>query len=139
MSITPRAIQDLLDELEASKQSRLRAWNALQLLRSVLAEVANVGHSGSGSEDLQRGRRDPGTCFDQILPPPEQSDQKSVFLSPPIQGRNHQGRMQKRLSARSSGALESSRSGRGSDSGLNPVTPEIKTEMPSLILRLLRE
>jgi hypothetical protein len=30
MSITPKAIQDLLDELEASKQSRLRAWNVLQ-------------------------------------------------------------------------------------------------------------
>jgi hypothetical protein len=27
MSITPKAIQDLLDELEASKQSRLRAWS----------------------------------------------------------------------------------------------------------------
>lgn len=26
MSITPQAIQDLLDELEASKQARLRAW-----------------------------------------------------------------------------------------------------------------
>jgi hypothetical protein len=42
MSITPKAIQDLLDELEASKQSRLRAWNALQRLRSVLSEVGNV-------------------------------------------------------------------------------------------------
>jgi hypothetical protein len=30
MSITPRAIQELLDELEASKYSRLRAWEALQ-------------------------------------------------------------------------------------------------------------
>ena len=26
MSITPQAIRDLLDELEASKQARLRAW-----------------------------------------------------------------------------------------------------------------
>jgi hypothetical protein len=42
MSITPKAIQDLLDELEASKQSRLRAWNALQRLRSVLSEMGNV-------------------------------------------------------------------------------------------------
>jgi hypothetical protein len=42
MSITPKAIQDLLEELEGSKQSRLRAWNALQRLRSVLSEVANV-------------------------------------------------------------------------------------------------
>jgi hypothetical protein len=32
----------LLDELEASKQSRLRTWKALQRLRSVLSEVGNV-------------------------------------------------------------------------------------------------
>jgi hypothetical protein len=42
MSITPKAIQDLLDELEASKQRRLRAWNVLQRLRSLLSELANV-------------------------------------------------------------------------------------------------
>jgi hypothetical protein len=42
MSITPKAIQDLLDELETSKQSRLRAWNVLQRLRSVLSETGNV-------------------------------------------------------------------------------------------------
>jgi hypothetical protein len=42
MSITPKAIQDLLDELEASKQSRLRAWNVLQRLRLVLSEMGSV-------------------------------------------------------------------------------------------------
>jgi putative SOS response-associated peptidase YedK len=42
MSIIPKVIHDLLDELEASKQSRLPAWNALQRLRSVLSEVGNV-------------------------------------------------------------------------------------------------
>jgi hypothetical protein len=42
MSITPKAIQDLLDELEASKQSRLRAWNVLQRLRLVLFRGWNV-------------------------------------------------------------------------------------------------
>ena len=42
MPITPKAIQDLLDELEASKQSRLRAWNALQRLRLVLSEAGNI-------------------------------------------------------------------------------------------------
>ena len=42
MSITPKAIQDLLDGLEASKQSRLRAWNVLQRLRLVLSEAGNV-------------------------------------------------------------------------------------------------
>ena len=42
MSITPKAIQDLLDELEASKQSRLRAWSVLQRLRVVLSEMGGV-------------------------------------------------------------------------------------------------
>jgi hypothetical protein len=42
MSITPEAIQALLDELESSKQSRLRAWSVLQRLRSVLSENGHV-------------------------------------------------------------------------------------------------
>jgi hypothetical protein len=42
MSITPKAIQDLLDDLERSKQSRLRAWNVLQRLRSVLSDLGNT-------------------------------------------------------------------------------------------------
>jgi hypothetical protein len=42
MSFTPKAIQDLLDEFAASKQSRLRAWNVLQRLRSVLSEAGHV-------------------------------------------------------------------------------------------------
>jgi hypothetical protein len=42
MSITPKAIQDFLDELEASKQSRLRAWRVLQRIRTVLSEAGNI-------------------------------------------------------------------------------------------------
>src|ERR1700726_3826112 len=42
VSITPKAIQDLLHELESSKQRRLRAWNVLQRLRLVLSELGNV-------------------------------------------------------------------------------------------------
>jgi hypothetical protein len=40
MAIT--AIQDLLDDLEASKQSRLRAWNVLQRIRLVLSQLGNT-------------------------------------------------------------------------------------------------
>jgi hypothetical protein len=43
MSITLKAFQDLLDELGASKQSRLRAWRVLQRLRMVLSEVSDSG------------------------------------------------------------------------------------------------
>ena len=42
MLITPQAVQDLLDELEASKQARLRAWAVLQQLRETLCEVGHV-------------------------------------------------------------------------------------------------
>jgi hypothetical protein len=42
MSITPKAIQDLLDELEASKQSRLRAWAVLQRIRTLLSDVGKT-------------------------------------------------------------------------------------------------
>jgi hypothetical protein len=42
MSITPKAIQHLLDELEASRQARRRAWDVLQDLRAVLTNLGNV-------------------------------------------------------------------------------------------------
>jgi hypothetical protein len=42
MSITPAAIQQLLDELEASKRSRQRAWEVLQELRGVLSSLGNI-------------------------------------------------------------------------------------------------
>jgi hypothetical protein len=37
-----KAIQDLLDELEASRQARRRAWDVLQDLRAVLTNLGNV-------------------------------------------------------------------------------------------------
>src|SRR5258708_13174617 len=42
MSITTKAIQDLLEELEASRQARRRAWDVLQDLRAVLTNLGNV-------------------------------------------------------------------------------------------------
>jgi len=41
-------IQDLLDELESSKQSRLRAWNVLQGLRSVLSDLGDAAIPSPG-------------------------------------------------------------------------------------------
>jgi len=62
-----------------------------------------------------------------------------MLLGSPLPGCNHQGRMQKRLSARSSGVVESPRSGGRPDSELKSVTLEIRAEIPSLKLRLLKE
>src|ERR1700716_3414291 len=42
MSITPRAIQELLEDLEASKQSRLRAWEVLQKIRATISDLGAV-------------------------------------------------------------------------------------------------
>jgi hypothetical protein len=42
MSITPEALQGLLDELEASRASRKRAWDNLQAIRWVLKDCAGI-------------------------------------------------------------------------------------------------
>ena len=42
MSMTPKALQDLLDELEASRASRKRAWAILQEIRWVLKDVGGM-------------------------------------------------------------------------------------------------
>jgi hypothetical protein len=42
MSITPEALQELMNELEASRVSRKRAWQNLQELRWVLKDCAGV-------------------------------------------------------------------------------------------------
>jgi hypothetical protein len=42
MSITPQALQDLLDELEASRTSRKRSWEILQEIRWVLKDVTGT-------------------------------------------------------------------------------------------------
>jgi hypothetical protein len=73
VAITPKAIQDLIDELEASKQSRLRAWNVLQRLRLVLSEMGNVAIPPP-AEDLRCRERYFGTYFDEVLPNSERGD-----------------------------------------------------------------
>ena len=42
MEPTPKAIQDMLDELEASRASRKRAWENLQEIRWVLKDSAGM-------------------------------------------------------------------------------------------------
>ena len=42
MSMTPQALQDLLDELEASRASRKRAWEILQEIRWVLKDTTGL-------------------------------------------------------------------------------------------------
>src|ERR1700730_1465945 len=101
MSITPEAIQNLLDELEASKQSRLRAWNVLQRLRLVLSDLGNAVIPPSAQKTFDAE----GEALEHALTKSFRirgGDQRSVFFGTPISGCDHQGRMQRRLSARSS-------------------------------------
>jgi hypothetical protein len=42
MSLSPKDLQELLDELEASRVSRKRAWENLQEIRWVLKDVAGT-------------------------------------------------------------------------------------------------
>jgi hypothetical protein len=42
MSITPEALQELMNELEASRASRKRAWENLQEVRWVLKDAAGI-------------------------------------------------------------------------------------------------
>jgi exonuclease V gamma subunit len=42
MSMTPQALQELLDELEASRASRKRSWEILQEIRWVLKDIAGI-------------------------------------------------------------------------------------------------
>src|SRR5271167_1055794 len=42
MPITPKALEDILDELEASRASRKRAWEVLQEIRWVLKDTTGI-------------------------------------------------------------------------------------------------
>jgi hypothetical protein len=52
MSITPQALQDLLDELGASRSSRKRAWENLQEIRWVLKDTAGIELPPPGRKTL---------------------------------------------------------------------------------------
>jgi hypothetical protein len=104
MAITPKAIQDLLDELESSKQSRLRAWNVWQRLRLVLSEIGNVAIPPLARKTFDAEGEALEHASAKTL---RIRNQKFVLLCAPLPRRNHQGRMQKRLSPRSSGFVES--------------------------------
>src|SRR6202022_4243571 len=66
MSITPKAIQDLLDELEASRQARRRAWDVLQELRAVLTDIGNVTIRGSFAKNIRGRGSNPKTGFERL-------------------------------------------------------------------------
>jgi hypothetical protein len=58
MEDTPKAIQDLLDELEASRASLKRAWEVLQEIRWVLKDAARMDLPPPARKKIEPGRPD---------------------------------------------------------------------------------
>lgn len=52
MSITPQAVQKLLDEVEKSRASRKRAWDNLQEIRWVLKDTAGIELPGPARKTI---------------------------------------------------------------------------------------
>jgi len=63
MSITPQAVHDLLDELEASKQARLRAWAVLQRLRAILGDLTHAAIETPSKKTFEAE----GACLERAL------------------------------------------------------------------------
>jgi hypothetical protein len=73
-----------IDEPESSKESRLRAWSVLRQLRSVLSEAGNVAIPPPAQKTFDAEGEALERALTKIPVPPERSDQKSVFLGPPL-------------------------------------------------------
>jgi hypothetical protein len=52
MSITPQAVQKLLDEVEKSRDSRKRAWDNLQEIRWALKDTAGIELPGPARKTI---------------------------------------------------------------------------------------
>jgi hypothetical protein len=63
MSVTPQAIQQLLDELEVSKQARLRAWEVLQRFRAILCDLGHVAIEPPPKKTFEAE----GACLERAL------------------------------------------------------------------------
>jgi hypothetical protein len=56
MSMIPQEVQELLDELEASRASRRRAWENLQEIRWVFKDAAKDGSIAAGLVSFNSSR-----------------------------------------------------------------------------------
>jgi hypothetical protein len=107
----------------ARRTRSVKAKPVAGLERTAKTPIAFIGtgkHSDSatGPKNIRCRGRSLGTCFDEILPDSKRGHKEFVLLGPPLSGRHRQTRMQTRLSARSSGFVESVGSSGGSDSEL---------------------
>jgi hypothetical protein len=63
MSITPKKIQDLIAELDENRQSRLRAWEALQKIRATISDLGNIAIAPAKRKTFE----DEGALLDRTL------------------------------------------------------------------------
>jgi hypothetical protein len=77
MSITPQAIRQLLDEVEASRASRKRAWGNLQEIRWILKDATGIdlppaarktigGRRANAADFSGQDSEDIGPIFDRV-------------------------------------------------------------------------
>src|SRR5580692_10023672 len=107
MSITPKAIQDLLDELEASKQSRLRAWNAPQRIRALLSDLGKTEIPPSAQKTFDAEGEILEYALTKSLRIRNEAIKSLCSSVRRFRDATNQGRMQRRLSACSSDLVES--------------------------------
>jgi hypothetical protein len=110
----------------ARRTRSVKAKPVAGLERTAKTPIAFIGtgkHSDSatGPKNIRCRGRSLGTCFDEILPDSKRGHKEFVLLGPPLSGRHRQTRMQTRLSARSSGFVESVGSSGGSDFRVDPM------------------
>ena len=76
ISITPKAIQDMLDELEASKAKPVARLECSA--KTSLGSFRGCKHhdSATGPEDIRCGGRNFGAGFDEILPDSKRGESK---------------------------------------------------------------
>lgn len=61
--MTPQELQEMLDELQASRSSRRRAWENLREIRWVLKDTIDSRGATTGKEDdRSRRKADKGRC-----------------------------------------------------------------------------
>ena len=85
MSITPKAIQDLLDELKAL----IKAKPIACLERFATTSFGTLRgwkrcDPATGPEDVRCRGRNLGTCIDEILSDSKRGDKEFVLLGPPL-------------------------------------------------------
>jgi hypothetical protein len=121
MRVTPEAIQQLFDELEASKQSRLRACQVLQRLRAVLSDLGNVAIGPPKAKTFEAEGEILQRTLAKCLRERNEAIKGLVKTTRRFRDSIVKEDLQARLPARDARTVEGAGTGRGTDPELRPV------------------